>query len=430
MTMPTQKTAPTHKTAPKRKTAVVVDPYSTGVLLAPRLRARGYDVVAVQSRPDLADSLLGSFVPGDFSDLLGFTGDLTALMERLRPLQLAFVLPGNESAVELTDALSAALGTRGNPPALTAARRNKFLMIERLSAAGLLTARQAVVETAMEAVDWAAGVGWPVVAKPLDSASTDNVHRCDDAVALALAVERIRGARNFCGAPNDKALVQTYLDGEEYVVNTVSRGGRHYVCDVLHSGKRTLNGSPFVYDFYRLLPPEDPRVMVMADYIRRTLDVLEITDGAAHAELRLTSRGPALVEIAARAMGPLGSTSAIATGTGHDQVDLLVDAFDDGAVIEPLLGGLYRMAADAMVLYLPVLVTGRVEALPDLSYLNGFESVRGYAVVPRLGASVVPTRDLTQILAKVYLAHPDRAVFEADARAIRALEGELQPTVS
>lgn len=411
------------------KTAIVVDPYSTGHLLAPRLRARGYRVIAVQSSPDLAPSLLLSYVPGDFDELVLFDGDLPALAERMRPHQPSFVLPGNESAVELADALGAALGTPGNTPKLTAARRNKYMMIERLGAAGLLTARQTMVESGVEAVEWAAGAGWPVVAKPLDSASTDHVYFCDGAPALREAVESILSSRNFCGTPNRRALVQTYLDGTEYVVNTVSRNGRHYVCDVLQSAKRTLNGSPFVYDYYRLLPPDDERSVQLMSYIRRTLDALEITDGAAHAEVRLTSRGPALVEIAARAMGPAGSTTAVGHGTGHDQVDLLVEAFDSG-VCPGGADGHYRFLADAMVLYLPVLVSGRVEALPDLGVLDRFESVRGYGIVPRIGARIVPTLDLTQVLAKIYLSHADRAVFERDWAAIREMEESLQPVVT
>ncbi|WP_188260595.1 ATP-grasp domain-containing protein [Azospirillum tabaci] len=413
-----------------RKTAVVVDPYSTGILLAPRLRARGYEVIAVQSRPDLAPSLLRSCQPDDFAAHILHDGNLDGLAERLRPLAPAFILPGNESAVELTDALGAVLGTPGNSPKLTAARRNKFMMIERLAAAGLLTARQTMATGAAEAVEWAAQAGWPVVAKPMASASTDHVYFCDTPAQLRAAVDAILGSRDFCGSTNERVLVQTYLDGLEYVVNTVSRGGRHYVCDVLLSAKRALNGSPFVYDYYRLLPPDEPVAQALMAYIRRVLDALEITDGAGHAEVRMTARGPALVEIAARAMGPAGSTTAIAAGTGHDQVDLLVDAFDGAAAVGPLLDGHYRFQADAMVLYLPVLVSGRVEALPDLSILDGMASVRGYGLVLRVGDEVVPTLDLTQVLAKVYLAHPDRAVFERDWAAIRSLEDRLQPVVA
>lgn len=409
--------------------AAIVDPYSTGVLIAPALRRRGYRTVCVQSSSDLAKSLLRTYRAADFDEHLLFDGDLQSLTDRLRRLAPAFVLPGNESAVELADLLSHALGTRGNVFELSAARRNKYLMIERIAAAGLYTARQTTVASAAQAVAWAEETGWPVVAKPLDSASTDNVSVCSDAEALTRAVGQILSSVNFCGRRNEMALLQTYLDGEEYVVNTVSRDGRHYVCDVLHSKKRTLNGSPFVYDYYRLLPADGELQRDLVSYILKALDALGIRNGASHAEIRMTSRGPALVEVAARAMGPLGSTTAMAAGTGHDQVDLLVDAFDGGKEIEQRCGKDYPFLQHAMCLYLATTVSGRVSAMADCGLLDRLESVRGYQFLPRVGDVLRPTQDLTSVLAKIYMAHPDPEVLEADYRAIRAAEGELQPVV-
>ncbi|MDR3518984.1 MAG: ATP-grasp domain-containing protein [Azospirillaceae bacterium] len=410
-------------------TAVIVDPYSTGRLLAPALRRRDHSVIAVQSRPDLSPTLTASFVPDDFVARFAFDGDLPALVARLQIFKPDFVLPGNESAVELADRLGAALGTRGNDPATTAMRRNKFAMIERITAAGLLSARQTVVADTGEATRWAARNGWPVVAKPLDSASSDHVYFCRDAESLAKAVAKIRATRNFCGQTNEQALIQTYLDGDEYVVNSVSRGGRHYICDVLRSAKRSLNDSPFVYDYYRLLRDDDAVVAPLAAYTVQVLDALGIAEGAGHAEIRITARGPTLVEIGARCMGPLGSTTAISQGTGRDQVALLVDAFDGGAQIEPLLGGRYRFQRDAMVLYLPILVSGRIRELPDLSGIRALPSVTGADLLPRIGDMVRPSLDLTQMLAKVYLSHADIAVFERDWQRIRSLEARLQPAV-
>lgn len=408
--------------------AIVVDPYSTGVLIAPELHRRGYLTVCLQTSLDLAPGLLHSYRPGDFDEHILFDGDLEALVRRLAGREVAFVLPGNESAVELTDLLSERLGTRGNGTRLTAARRNKFLMIERLAAAGLATARQRTVDSAAAAPEVVADIGWPVVAKPLDSASTDHVAICHGSSDLTAAVDAILAASNFCGRRNRQALLQSYLDGEEYVVNSVSRDGHHYVCDVLRSKKRDLNGTPFVYDYYRLMPPDDPTVRALVAYQLQVLDVLEITNGAAHAELRMTAEGPVLVEVAARCMGPLGSTQTIALGTGHEQVGLLVDAFTGGAAFEDLLGHDYRFHQHAMVCYVPVLAPGgRVAAMADASWIRELPSCRGLVWLPAAGDVVAPTIDLVSVLAKVFLAHPEEAVLEDDYRRIRAAEAELQP---
>jgi hypothetical protein len=411
--------------------ALIVDPYSTGVLFAGYLRRRGYRCIAVQSGPSLVESLLRTYRPGDFEAMIAHTGDLDALMAQLAGYDIRCVLPGNESAVELADALGAQLGVRGNDPATTRIRRNKFEMIERIAAAGLHAARQKLVMTEDEAGDWAAAHGrWPVVIKPLDSASTDNVHVCHSEADVRDGFQRIVHSRNLCGLPNTKALVQSYLDGLEYVVNTVSRDGRHYICDILESRKRALNGSPLIYDFYRLLPPHGPVQDQLSRYIIGVLDALEIRNGGGHAEIRMTSDGPALVEIAARAMGPLDSTTTIADGTGHDQAELIVDALTDGAMFEPLVGHAYAMKKHAMVVYLPSTVDGVLGELPILKHLDTLPSLKSYQLIPKIGGPIQRTMDLTSVLAKIYLVHEDGAQVDQDYAKIRELEDAYPPKIA
>ncbi|MFY8106938.1 MAG: ATP-grasp domain-containing protein, partial [Elstera sp.] len=388
--------------------ALIVDPYSTGVLFADYLRARGYRCIAVQSGPELVESLLRTYRPDDYEALFSYTGDLDALLTQLSGYDIRCVLPGNESAVELADALGGRLGVRGNDPATTKIRRNKFEMIERITAAGLHAARQKLVSTEDEAGDWAkAHARWPVVIKPLDSASTDNVHVCHSEAEVRDGFQRIVHSRNLCGLQNTRALVQSYLDGLEYVVNTVSRDGRHYICDILESRKRSLNGSPLIYDFYRLLAPHGDVQDQLSRYIIGVLDALEIRNGGGHAEIRMTAEGPALIEIAARAMGPLGSTTTIAHGTGHDQAELIVDALTEGTLFDRLVGTSYSMNKHAMVVYLPSTVDGVLGELPILDHLNMLPSLKSYQLIPKIGGRIQRTIDLTSVLAKIYLVHED-----------------------
>ncbi len=410
--------------------ALVVDPYSTGVLFAGYLKARGYRTLAVRSGPDLVDSLLRTYRAQDFERLIDHPGDLDALVAQLAGEDIQCVLPGNESAVALADALGARLGVRGNDPASTKVRRNKYEMIERITAAGLNAAKQKLVATEAEAGDWAAAHGrWPVVIKPLDSASTDNVHVCYSETEVRQRFQQIVHSRNLCGLPNTRALVQSYLDGLEYVVNTVSRDGKHYICDILESRKRSLNGSPLIYDFYRLLPPHGVIQDQLSRYIIGVLDALEIRNGGGHAEIRMTADGPALVEIAARAMGPLDSTTTIAEGTGHDQAELIVDALTDGAMFERLYGNPYAMQKHAMVVYLPSTVEGTLGELPILAHLDALPSLKNYQIIPKLGGPVQRTIDLTSVLAKIYLVHEDEAQVDADYAKIRELEQAFPPKV-
>lgn len=49
-------------------------------------------------------------------------------------------------------------------------------------------------------------------------------------------------------------LLQEYLQGVEYVVDTVSRNGVHKCVAIWRYDKREFNGAPFVYFGMQLLP--------------------------------------------------------------------------------------------------------------------------------------------------------------------------------
>jgi len=414
-----------------QKYAVIVDPYSTGVLLAPSLAKRGYKSIAVQSSRDLVQSLLKTYRPDDFIDHIDYNQNIDDLLSRLSQYAVAAVLPGNESSVELTDLLAEKLGLSGNGTAQTRARRNKYAMIECLTAAGLNAARQTLTNQLEEALDWVRQWGeWPVVLKPLDSASTDHVTVCHNEADVIRSFHGILTSCNLAGHRNEQVLIQSYLDGMEYVVNTVSRDGRHYICDILESRKRTLNGSELIYDYYRLMPPKGEIQDALSAYIVKVLDCLGIRYGGGHAEIRMTRNGPALVEIGARGMGPLKSTTTMAAGTGHDMADLIVDVLDDGREFDRLYGKPYGFAKHAMVLYLSSTVSGTVTAIPLQEKLHNLDSLVGADFMVKPGDQIRPTDDLTSILAKLYLVHEDGAQIDQDVATLRDLESRYQPLVA
>lgn len=414
-----------------QKYAVIVDPYSTGALLAPSLAQRGYQSIAVQSSRDLVQSLLKTYRPDDFVDHIHFNQNIDDLLASLARYSVHAVLPGNESSVELTDLLAEKLGLPGNGTAQTRARRNKYAMIECLTAAGLTAARQTLTNRLDDALAWVRALGeWPVVLKPLDSASTDHVTVCHTEQDVIDSFHGILASCNLAGHRNEQVLIQSYLDGLEYVVNTVSRDGRHYICDILESRKRTLNGSELIYDYYRLMPPKGAIQDALSDYIVKVLDCLGIRYGGGHAEIRMTRNGPALVEIGARGMGPLKSTTTMAAGTGHDMADLIVDVLDDGQKFDDLYGKPYGFAKHAMVLYLSSTVAGTVTAMPLQDKLHDIPSLIGADFLVKPGESIRPTNDLTSILAKLYLVHEDGGQIDRDVATLRDLESRYQPLVA
>lgn len=73
----------------------------------------------------------------------------------------------------------------------------------------------------------------------------------------------------FCsGSVSNAVLVQEWIEGVEYAVDTVSRDGEHKVTAMWRYDKRPVNGGPFVYFCTEL---EGFRVTIAVQF---TVDIL------------------------------------------------------------------------------------------------------------------------------------------------------------
>jgi biotin carboxylase len=160
-----------------------------------------------------------------------------------------------------------------------------------------------------------------VVVKPIDSAGSEDVFICDNQDSLANAIKKIIGKSNLIGGLNSKVLLQEYLSGTEYVINTVAYQGKQWFTDVWKVTKHLNAAGRNLYDYDELCNPEDPAVLACIDYVEHCLNALELTFGPGHTEVILTEKGPHLLETAARISGA-ANPKLIGDATGTDQVRL------------------------------------------------------------------------------------------------------------
>jgi carbamoylphosphate synthase large subunit len=417
-----------------RAVGVLVDAYGTGNYLPEAFNRLGIDVVHVQSSPEP----IARMQPWDRTSYLdGLVYEQGGSTEHaLKELDPQFVIPGQEPGVRLADQLSETLGLRTNGTVLSEARRNKFKMIETVAAAGLRTAAQLVTDDAQEAVAWAEGSGyWPCVAKPLSSASTDGVFICRDADALRAAFPSILTSTTVFNDTNTQVLVQSFLEGTEYIVDTVSVDGHAYVCGVWQYEKRMLpNGKP-IYNRDILVSPTDPAVLALIDYTRAMLDLLCIHNGPAHTELIITQDGPALVEVGARVNGHL-HPAFHNTCLGTNSADLTALAYIRPAqFLAEYRDGVYRKRQPAVVYNTPTTLSGQVvsinEALVD--EIRNRPSVVDFMLKRKPGDIIVPTRDLLTSPVRVFLTAADQSTVDDDYRFIESVREsiyEVQPSGS
>ena len=166
----------------------------------------------------------------------------TALLELARSCGAALVVaPESSGALERVSALLANAGVclLGSSPTAIAVAADKWECHRRFVRAGLPTPRSVRVEPG-EAEAAAAGLGYPVVVKPLDGAGCDGVGLAANAVGLRVALEQppLRAA--------PRVLLQSYVEGQAASVSLLVADGRSIALSL--NGQRMRAGARFAYD--------------------------------------------------------------------------------------------------------------------------------------------------------------------------------------
>jgi argininosuccinate lyase len=142
------------------------------------------------------------------------------------------------------------------------------------------------------------------VVKPADMNSSalvrkvENIEEMKAAISAVLAVsQNSRGQERFKGA-----LVEEYLPGQEFSLECCAYKGSIHVLGITD---KKLGGRDGVVETGHMFPADIPEsdARSLEHCVTEALKAIDYTDGVAHAETRLTPRGPRIVEINPRVGG-------------------------------------------------------------------------------------------------------------------------------
>lgn len=417
---------------------VIVDPYSTGAIVALEFMNRGYHVVALWNKT--LTPIMKTHVPIMAASDPNFkyfkeVEEGETLQETIKivnatasPYRIVACLAGGESGVDLGDCLSEALKIRTNGTDIPN-RRDKKLQQELCRKAGLRSVRQAGGSKFSDVEDFLKREPFPVVLKPTESAGSDGVKLCRTMEEAKEHFEQLMNSQSVNGGQNSAVLCQEFLRGKEYIVDHVTRDGIHKTAMVWLYDKRPANGSAFVY--YGCIPvdPNTPEARILISYTRRVLDAIGIKNGPTHGEVIMTTDGPCLVEINCRANGGDGSWVPLAralTG-GHSQVTMAVDAYTDAKQfqITPDIPPTPFKAAGEEI-YLVSFSKGVVKSCPGFEKIKQLESYFSMESGVKPGTYVDYTIDLVSCVGIVCLIHDDPDILKRDIDFIGDLEKSNQ----
>lgn len=196
---------------------------------------------------------------------------------------------------------------------LTGRLLNKHYQRRIWEDAGLPNPRWAMVEDLGQVLQALELIGFPAIIKPVDSAGSRGVTRIDDRTLVPYAVEKA-----LANSLSQKMLVESFMIGTEYAVDTFFHKGEAWVLSV--TGKVKVPGSGGTVAMELASPDLEPSVV---DAIGQTavkgLLALGYEDGPGHTEIILREGNrPGLIEAAGRGGGFMVFDRMVPLASGYD----------------------------------------------------------------------------------------------------------------
>jgi biotin carboxylase len=397
----------------------IVDGYSTGNKISPILRKKGISVTHIQSEATIPPLLAKSYNPGTFDDNI-IHENIKKTADIALSKGITHIVAGSETGVILADHLNYHLGLKyKNRYDRSESRRDKFKMIETVRDHGIKAVHQIKSSNFDEIVSWSlTKASWPLVVKPINSSSSDGLSFVNNENELSVAIDQILGKKNILGIVNDEVLVQETLMGEQYVVNTVSHSGTHYLTDVWKMTVRHTKEMPMIIDAMELIDCNHPAYLSLTQYTKDSLTSLGIEYGPAHTEVMMTDSGPSLIEVNSRLMG--GNIDACFRDAleGYDQIDALIDSIIDPERLKKNRSRDYNLSTNLVEIDFVFYQSGILIDIPKYQYITKLDSFLKFSNLPAIDSYVRETSDTTNQAGLLYLKNSDPEKLQKDVKAV------------
>lgn len=234
---------------------------------------------------------------------------------RIKPDGVATI--GSDLANVTVTRLADALGLPGNSLSCINKSTNKAAMRQAFLDAGIPTPFFQSVAS-MEELD-TEKIQYPVIVKPTDRSGSRAITKVEGEAQLREAIDHAT-KESF----EKRAIVESYLDGQEYSMESISYQGEHTCLAIT---KKYTTGAPHYIETGHMQPaPLSGELNEKAiRVIHHALDALDIKNGASHAEFRIDDQGQIhIIEIGSRMGGDCIGSHLVPLSTGNDFVKMVI----------------------------------------------------------------------------------------------------------
>jgi biotin carboxylase len=331
------------------------------------------------------------------------------------------VIGVDEDTALAASAIARELRLDHNPVDAARAAKNKHLMREVLSRAGVRVPRYQAFSLDADAREIAARLDYPCVVKPVFLSTSRGVMRADNEEEFAQVVKRLdrivsspqvakRG-----GPAAREALVEEFIPGFEVAVEGLVTGGEFRALAIFDKPD-PLDG-PFFEETIYVTPSRLPEA-AQRDIVATTAAAtraMGMTRGPVHAELRVNEQGAYVIEVAARTIGGL-CARALKFGDHMALEELIIRHAlgDDVSAVE-------REPRAAGVMMIPIPRAGTLREVLGADEARRAADIEDVIITAHVTQQVAPPPEGASYLGFIFsrAATPDRveaALREAHAR--------------
>ncbi|MFP7736759.1 ATP-grasp domain-containing protein [Priestia aryabhattai] len=279
------------------------------ILVSPRdnevqlVQQQGYKTILLRKEISF-DEIFDVDVPIEI-DLNNEEVVLEKCLELANQLDIISVFTMNEYRIPLASKISELLQLKYKLPYEASLNcRNKKMARQKLNEAGIGEVQYRLINTQSDLKTELEGIDFPLIVKPSNDSGSKNVYLCNNEAEISTAIKHIvQSEKNIVGQSLDAdIMIEEFLNGPEFSIESVTVNGQTTIIGIT---KKLVTPYPLSievgHDFPANLHANEEKEI--RELVEESLAVLGVDFAVTHTEVKLTNKGPRIVEVNARPGG-------------------------------------------------------------------------------------------------------------------------------
>ncbi|MCM3796906.1 MULTISPECIES: ATP-grasp domain-containing protein [Priestia] len=279
------------------------------ILVSPRdnevqlVKEKGYKIILLRKEISY-DEIFDVDIPVEI-DLNDEEAVLEKCLQLTNQLEVISVFTMNEYRIPLASKISEMLQLKYQLPYEASLRcRNKKMARQKLNEAGVGEVQYRLVTSDSNLESQLQGMDFPLIVKPSNDSGSKNVYLCKNESEITTAIKHIvKSKKNIVGQTIDSdILIEEFLDGPEFSIESVTVNGQTTIIGIT---KKLVTPYPLSievgHDFPANLNTNEENEIKRL--VEQSLAALDVDFAVTHTEVKLTEKGPRIVEVNARPGG-------------------------------------------------------------------------------------------------------------------------------